>query len=100
MFNIEEFCDCLEYDLLYDREDLQYALQSNDKLLHLTRLHNLLNRRQFMMLKLIHDKYIENGIPDRLLDLYLDVFKLENTIEKLIHYYTVNPPHLPLETTI
>lgn len=80
---LEEFCDCLEYDLLYDREEINEAIKESN-FGQLKRLHGLINRRQCSILKIIGDNYTSEEVPDRLLDIYLKAFALEHVIEKLI----------------
>ena len=88
-FNLNEYCDCLEYDYIYDKEEFNTIMNSNniDKISLLKPFHNLINRRQLSILKLIGDNYIENGIPDRLLDIYFKIFALEAITEKFIHLH-------------
>ena len=80
-FDLNEYCDCLNYDYMYDKEEFEeIILQENYTALN--HLHNKINRRQLSILKLMGENYIENGIPDRLLDIYLKIFALEAFIER------------------
>ena len=85
-FCINEYCDCLECDLYYDREEFNAILLAYEagKLPQIKRLNELVNKRQASILKLIGDDYIEYDIPERLLDIYLKLYALGAGIDSFI----------------
>ena len=82
-FCLDEYCDCLEYDHQYDKDELSEILLSSNKD-ELNRFYKTLNRRQLSILKIIGDNYIQDGIPDRLLDIYLKCFALLSVTESFM----------------
>ena len=98
-FNLDELCDSLEYDLIYDKEELnrsnyQFRLRSVKEGWEgnhgfpppqIKQLDDLISRRLITILKIIGDNYIQDGIPDRLLDIYLKTFAFQAYINHVLH---------------